>query len=103
MIEAVAPTVDDRFHSLEELLSVAKSHKWLDKPPSRQKIEQFKRIHLGFPYDVTAYMGVIFSYICRKLFRIKWRVFDTEHMCWETNAIFMPFMGKPYQRCGSTR
>lgn len=97
LIEALTPVVDERFHSLEELISVAKSYKWLDKPPSRYKIGQFKKIYLGFPYDATAYIGVVFSYICRKLLRLRWRVFDTEHMCWETNSIFMRFMGKPYQ------
>lgn len=98
LIEAAAPETGEYFHSMSELEAETKAYKWLEKPPSLQRMKQFKDIYLGFPYGVLSYVGVVFSYICRKWFRIKWRIMDTEHMCWEVNSFFQRFMGKEYQR-----
>ena len=98
LIEAIAPVTGEYFHSIRELEEKTRAYKWLDKPPSPPRVKQFKNIYLGFPYGVLSYVGVVFSYICRKWLRIKWRIMDTEHMCWEVNSFFNRFMGKPYQR-----
>ena len=98
LIEAVSPETGECFHSMSELEAETKAYRWLEKPPDRERIEQFKNIYLGFPYGVLSYFGVIASYISRKWFRIKWRIMDTEHMCWEVNSFFQRFMGKEYQR-----
>lgn len=98
LIEAIAPVTGEYFHSMRELEEKTRTYKWLDKPPSPLRVKQFKNIYLGFPYGVLSYVGVVLSYTCRKLFRIRWRIMDTEHMCWEVNSFFHRFMGKPYQR-----
>jgi hypothetical protein len=97
LIEAASPETGEYFHSMRELENMTKAYKWLDNPPSPRRIKQFKDIYLGYPYGVLSYFGVIFSYICRKWFRIKWRIMDTEHMCWEVNSFFHRYMGKQYQ------
>ena len=98
LIEAIAPVTGEYFHSMRELEEKTRAYEWLDKPPSPLRVKQFKNIYLGFPYGVLSYVGVVLSYTCRKLFRIRWRIMDTEHMCWEVNSFFHRFMGKPYQR-----
>jgi len=96
LIEAVEPSTGEYFHSTKELETKTKAYKWLSTPPSLERMEQFKEVYLGYPYGVLSYIGVVFSYISKKWFRIKWRIMDTEHMCWEVNSFFMRFMAKPY-------
>ncbi|MFC2070213.1 hypothetical protein ACFLTB_03450 [Chloroflexota bacterium] len=97
LIEAIAPETGEYYHTVAELEAKTQAYRWLEKPPSAQRIRQFKHIYLGYPYGFFSYIGVVFSYIFRKLFKIKWRVMDTEHMCWEVNSFFVRFMAKQYQ------
>ena len=97
LVEAVTGGVQEKFHTYEELWRDARSYRWLDKPPSRRKVKEFKSLHLGYPYDITAYFGVTFAYLLWKVTGKSFRVVDTEHLCWETAAAFCRFMGKPLQ------
>ena len=97
LIEAVVGGVQDLFHSTEELEQSTRAYHWLDKPPSRKKIEEFKSLYLGYPYDASAYIGITFAYLFWKVTKKSFRVIDTEHLCWETVAAFCRFMGKPLQ------
>jgi len=49
LIEAASPATGECFHSISELEAETKAYKWLEKPPSLQRMEQFKDIYLGFP------------------------------------------------------
>lgn len=97
LIEALAPRVQEKFHDWKELWERTKAYTWLDSPPSKQKMSKFKELYLGYPYDVTAYIGITFAYLFWKVTGKSFRMIDTEHLCWETVAAFCRFMGKPLQ------
>lgn len=96
IIEAVAGGVREHFLTNQQLAE-ASSYTWLNEPPTNEELERFRTLYLGRPYDVTAYFGVVFSYLIKKYLHFSLRVVDTEFMCWELVSAFARFMGKPFQ------
>lgn len=97
LIEALAGGVQEKFHATAELEARSRTYRTLDKTPSKQKLNQFRTMYLGRPYDVTAYFGVVIGYFVKKWFRFSFRIVDAEFMCWETVCAWDRFMGKPLQ------
>ena len=60
LIEGIPSGTGEYFHSMKELETSTKVYKWLDNPPSPQRIKEFKDIYLGFPYGVFSYFGGFF-------------------------------------------
>jgi len=96
IIEAVSGGVSENFYFNRDLKDT-RSYTWLIKPPTEQKIQEFRKMYIGYPYDVTAYFGVTVAYIWQRITGKSWRVIDCEHMCWENAAAFCRFMGKELQ------
>ena len=96
IIEAVQGGVSENFY-FDRQLEDTRSYTWLSDPPTEKKMNEFRKMYLGYPYDVTAYFGITLAYLWYRITGKNWRVIDTEHLCWETVAAFCRFMGKPLQ------
>jgi len=75
----------------------AKSYRFLPSVSAEIIRDEFVNIYKGWPYDNSAYFGVIFSWIWHKLTGKWWRVIDKAHMCWETAACWASFTRHPFQ------
>jgi len=71
---------------------------WLDKPPSRKKMEKFVTEHLGKNYDVGCYLLTMLQYLVLHFFNHRLpRILDDQYTCWELVFEFCREMGKPIQ------
>ena len=94
VLEAVKNGVQINFKPYQ-LLTVCKIYTWLDKEPSKARINEFKNLHLGKPYDCDGYLGTGITYLIWRLFGKAMRIHDDEYFCWEIALKFLRFMGKP--------
>ena len=95
ILEAVEPKTREWSYTYEQLGN-CRAYRYLDKPPTPQKVQAFKNKYLGLPYDKGAYVGIIFteSRFFNWLFG-RWRLWDKEYMCWELFCAFYRFCGEP--------
>jgi len=71
-------------------------YRWLDTPPTNEKINTFLGSHLGKRYDVAIYLWSGLQYLFRHFWnrRIP-RLLDDRFTCWENVSEFCDDMGKP--------
>ena len=95
LIEAIGTGAREKYYNIDYLNSVAKIYGWFDKPITRHRVEHFKKVYLGKPYDFGAYLGVIIAYLVNKYLKFSFRVVDQQYMCWELACAFARFNEKP--------
>lgn len=95
IMESLGGGVQVKFHPHQEL-TACRIYRWLGKEPSRKKMAEFEKEHLGASYDIDGYIGTGILYLLTRLTgRAMGRFQDDDYFCWELICKAMRFFGKP--------
>lgn len=95
VLESTGKGVQLNFHSITELESKCRVHRWLESQPTPEAMDKFLNEYLRKPYDVACYIWTGAQYLFRHFWnrRIP-RLLDDLYTCWELVFEFADVMGR---------